>query len=307
MWWLAPAGLATAAAVAWFAVRPIAPSLAPPTVADDVAIATSESRAPEVPGAVTTQPKAPAHAQEGKAQSGRLETRTGRKDDVPSARVAQKAAPAAADLPAVVAARDETVGLQETVRLQAEAGKGAPLQATAPAVEPPAAGAVAPAPPASAPVAPQFGATRVTAVVPEKPVAIAETVSTEARASSVRRELIASPIVVVTPSSEVRWRLDPGGRILRREAASASWQLVYADSSLRFVAAVSPSPQVCWAVTSRDVLVTRDGQTWHRHRFPDDTAIAWIAAADGSTATVTTAGGLRFTTTDGGTTWQPDR
>ena len=50
-------------------------------------------------------------------------------------------------------------------------------------------------------------------------------------------------------------------------------------------------------------MKTTDGITWIRIAFPEPVDLAAIEATDASHATVTSAAGLRFRTTDGGATW----
>ncbi len=63
---------------------------------------------------------------------------------------------------------------------------------------------------------------------------------------------------------------------------------------------------MCWLVgAAGTVLRTADGHTFERVSFPVATKLSAVTAIDADRATVTTADGRVFTTTDGGRTWQP--
>ena len=53
------------------------------------------------------------------------------------------------------------------------------------------------------------------------------------------------------------------------------------------------------------MLRTTDGKHWQKLASPTPVNLAAVSAQDAVSAVVTTAGGLRFATTDGGRTWQP--
>jgi photosystem II stability/assembly factor-like uncharacterized protein len=51
------------------------------------------------------------------------------------------------------------------------------------------------------------------------------------------------------------------------------------------------------------VLLTTDGRSWRRVPFPEAADLAAVQAANAQAATITTADGRTFRTTDGGLTW----
>jgi photosystem II stability/assembly factor-like uncharacterized protein len=76
------------------------------------------------------------------------------------------------------------------------------------------------------------------------------------------------------------------------------------DTNARLIAGASPSPVVCWIVgAAGTVLKSTDGRTWQHLPAPDPSDLLAVTARDANTATVTTADGRSFSTTDGGLTW----
>ena len=82
------------------------------------------------------------------------------------------------------------------------------------------------------------------------------------------------------------------------------WGSVPSDLTGELTAGSSPSPGVCWVV-GRGGVVRRstNGQTWQRIAFPEMTDLSGVRASDARSATVSTADGRTFTTSDGGMTW----
>ena len=73
-------------------------------------------------------------------------------------------------------------------------------------------------------------------------------------------------------------------------------------------AGVAPSATVCWLVGRNGVvLLTTDGRTWRRLPFPEMTDLSAVRTVDagGRVASVSTADGRTFVTTDAGVTWSP--
>ena len=112
---------------------------------------------------------------------------------------------------------------------------------------------------------------------------------------------------VLTPDSNVLWMVSDSGSVGRSEDAGASWKYESLETSDHFVAGSAPTAKVCWVVGERGaILRTTDGETWTTIQPPvvaNSERFAGIEAKDESSATVTTADGRKFSTTDGGKTW----
>ena len=112
---------------------------------------------------------------------------------------------------------------------------------------------------------------------------------------------------VLTPDSNVLWMVSDSGSVGRSEDAGTSWKYESLETSDHFVAGSAPTAKVCWVVGERGtILRTTDGKTWTTIQPPvvaNSEGFAGIEAQDESSATVTTADGRKFSTTDGGKTW----
>jgi hypothetical protein len=159
--------------------------------------------------------------------------------------------------------------------------------AAAPA--PGAAGSVA-ASPAAAPAAP--------------PAQLQESVRLDALAARSRALAAIPEVIVVSSNPSTRFRLLPDGAVQRSADAGSTWRTEPTGATDRLTAGASPSPSVCWLVGSAGtVLLSTDGRSWRRVAFPEAADLRSVAATDQETATVTTADGRAFVTTDGGQTW----
>jgi len=117
--------------------------------------------------------------------------------------------------------------------------------------------------------------------------------------------LMAAIPSLVVPSSEsgVQWRVQASS-IERTIDGGTTWERSALPTGSRIVAGASPSASTCWLVGRGGlVLLTTDGVTWRRVEFPDTSDLSAVEAADARTATVTTADGRRFGTTDAGNSW----
>jgi hypothetical protein len=321
LWWVAPAGLAAAAAVAWVVVRPVAPPVATPAQLE-LAAARQEDRAPQPP------PAGLPSSRDAASPSGGVAPGVVARDERSIPRLTSKAQPseAEADAPTVVAKREpveepaqkaqaaraeeQRMALREQAQAIAEAARsaGSPPGA-APPTAPPAAIAETTAPTAyrQAAAEPAAAPGRQTAkVAADEPAPGADVGRNEARRVAARGVVFTAPIEVATPGSDVRWRLGAQGLVQRRDDPQSPWRTLFEDATLQWVAGASPSPDVCWIATrGGEVLVTRDGRSWGRHRVADPDDLVGIAAADGRAATVTLRSGLRLRTVDGGANWLP--
>jgi photosystem II stability/assembly factor-like uncharacterized protein len=109
---------------------------------------------------------------------------------------------------------------------------------------------------------------------------------------------------IASPDPSVRWRIAPGGSVERTTNGGTTWEAVPTGVGADLTAGASPSATVCWLVGRAGmVLLSTDGRTWRQLPFPEMVDLAAVQAADARTATVTTAAGRMFRTTDGGLTW----
>lgn len=177
----------------------------------------------------------------------------------------------------------------------------APVQNMPPTAPPAPAKAAAPAGPAAS--------ARVAAAAP-RPDTPAAFAAAEGAGSAERARDIggagaaAPPVTFAPPAGDVRWRI-AGGRLERSADAGSSWTAVPLASDVFVVAGVSPSADVCWVVgRAGQVLVSVNGQPFTRTSFDESADLVGVMASDALRATVQTADGRSFTTTDGGATWR---
>ncbi len=122
--------------------------------------------------------------------------------------------------------------------------------------------------------------------------------------STARPEGTQAAIVKGAGAKPFFWRLGPGARIFGSADAGRTWHLQYTGTG-RLVSGSSPSPEVCWVVGDRGlVLRTTDGRTWNTVTFPEPLDLVAVLADSDRRATVHASGGRRFTTEDGGETWR---
>jgi photosystem II stability/assembly factor-like uncharacterized protein len=115
--------------------------------------------------------------------------------------------------------------------------------------------------------------------------------------------LASARTVIVSPDREWQWRLVDGA-VEQTHDAGRTWQPPALGETAAIRAGAAPVAHVCWLVGARGVvLLTTDGTTWRRIAFPDSLDLVAVQADDAARATVTTAAGRRYRTTDGGQTW----
>lgn len=180
--------------------------------------------------------------------------------------------------------------------------------ATTPAASPAVAAAPPPAPARSAPAlaesavasnARDVAATKSRAE--SQPVQAAEGARGSAADDSRRTE--ATKEVAQARNTQGHFRV-VNGIIERRLPQGQAWQRTATPRDVRVVAVASPAPNVGWAVGPNVVLRTTDGDTWTRTAVPTSEALAGVSATSATAATVRTVSGVRFTTSDGGRSWQ---
>ena len=110
---------------------------------------------------------------------------------------------------------------------------------------------------------------------------------------------------VVSPNPQVRWRIGPGAVVQHSVDGGTTWAAQQTVAGAILTAGNSPSDDVCWLVGRGGmVLRTTDaGRQWQRVPFPEAVDIIVVTASNALNATVSSADGRRFQTTDGGGTW----
>jgi hypothetical protein len=110
-------------------------------------------------------------------------------------------------------------------------------------------------------------------------------------------------IEIVSPDPSVRWRI-AGSVVERSTNGGANWDAVPTGVAAVLTAGAAPTITVCWVVGRGGVvLLSTDGRTWRRVAFPEMTDLSAVRAVDARTASVSTADGRIFSTSDGGLTW----
>jgi hypothetical protein len=155
---------------------------------------------------------------------------------------------------------------------------------------------VASAAPPAAPAAPAA----VAAAPPPQP---AERVGRLAQSTA--RDVQVAPTEIVSPDPNVRWRI-VGSAVQHSSNGGSTWEAASTGMAAELTAGAAPSASVCWLVGRVGVVLrTTDGRTWRRVPFPEMTDLSAVRATDagGNLASVSTADGRTFSTTDGGVTW----
>jgi hypothetical protein len=269
LWWLAPIAPVAAAVAIWFAVphrEPLQRSDDGVSAVDQVAPA-PRAAAPAAASSEATD-KVQAKAQPEAPREAELRGGVGNERDK---------APVPTQPPTDLRARKEEAPLEK----RAVPVPAAPVNADA--LSNAVAGAAASPPPAVAEASPRR----------------------EAAASSRVMTFATAPETIIASSNpSTRFRLLRGGGVQRSADGGATWQTEVTGATDTLTAGSSPSPSVCWLIgPSGTVLLSTDGRSWHRRPFPETVDLRSITASDGDNATVTTADGRVFVTTDGGGTW----
>jgi anti-sigma factor RsiW len=110
-------------------------------------------------------------------------------------------------------------------------------------------------------------------------------------------------VIVARTNLDVAWRLGDAS-IERSDDAGKTWRVQPSGDATGLLAGSAPSPNVCWlAGRSGLVLRTTDGEHWERLASPTTSDLTQVIASNDMDATVHTAGGERFDTSDGGRMW----
>lgn len=163
-------------------------------------------------------------------------------------------------------------------------------QRVSPTAAPPAAGEATAAAPAAPPAA-LAGALR------------AEGVRDRFSVPPAAEQVMPATMVIASPDRNSQWRIGHGA-IAHSADAGRTWQSQASGVQDLIRSGMSPAPRICWLAGARGlVMLTIDGVTWRRLTSPDAADLTGIQALDGTRATVTTAAGAKYETSDGGTTW----
>jgi uncharacterized protein (UPF0333 family) len=113
-------------------------------------------------------------------------------------------------------------------------------------------------------------------------------------------------VTISAPDQSVSWIAGKNGMILRRDA-DGSTHPQHSGASTDLVAGAAPSATVCWIVGRSGTIVrtTDGGEHWTLILAPTADNLAAVTAGDANDATITTAAGRSFATSDGGASWHP--
>jgi hypothetical protein len=321
--WLVPLATATATLTIWLAIpgrtpaefesaredRPLAQPTAPsaPPVSADARDQSARFTAPRagatLPGGA---PPVSAGADKPPAQARAAATADALAKSAPAkqkkeAEADERVATLAAEAPAPrVAALPRTVEPEPRARADLEERKAVDASRNV-AVTPPAAAPIPAAPPASPPAA----AGTAAAATPPAAAPAPGRQEQFGGALAQSRALSVSSIEVTSPTSGTRWRIAAGGAIDYFGKSAPTGRPTDIPASAPITAGSSPQDDVCWMVgRSGAVYLTTNGTRFTRIAFPDAVDLVVVRATDANTATVTSATGLTYRTTDAGKSWQ---
>jgi hypothetical protein len=112
-------------------------------------------------------------------------------------------------------------------------------------------------------------------------------------------------VTIPSPDHSGTWIVGKNGMVEWRDANGAS-HLQHSGVTTDLTAGIAVSASVCWIVgRSGTVIRTIDGgEHWLLITAPASENLVAVSASSGSDATITTASGQRFATTDGGASWR---
>ena len=124
-------------------------------------------------------------------------------------------------------------------------------------------------------------------------------------ALSLNETASSAPILVTisAPGGTVTWIAGKDGFVQRRDADGAT-RMQHSGVTTDLVAGSAPSATVCWIVgRSGTIIRTTDGEHWELITAPTAENLAAVSASSAKDATITTAGGQSFATSDSGARW----
>lgn len=116
---------------------------------------------------------------------------------------------------------------------------------------------------------------------------------------------VAMLVPISSPDRSVTWIIGKNGMVQRRDA-TGEIHIQHSGVSTDLLAGAAPSAAVCWIVGRSGTIVrTTDGEHWTLITSPTADNLVAVSASSTNDATITTASGKNFATSNGGTTWHP--
>jgi hypothetical protein len=107
-----------------------------------------------------------------------------------------------------------------------------------------------------------------------------------------------------TPDPQIIWMISGAGSIEKSENGGANWKSEYLDTSELILAGSAPTVKICWLVGGNGAIQrTTNGTHWKTVPPPAETNFVRVDATDALNATVTALDGRKFSTSDGGKSW----
>jgi len=139
---------------------------------------------------------------------------------------------------------------------------------------------------------------------PAPPAPLAEADSAAQRPDE-RLSKVTAPLSVLSADSAVLYRVVDGRTVQRSTDSGRTWVTESTPAVTALRVASAPSRDICWFAGAEGVILRRNpGGTWQLVSLPEPLEIVGITATTATDATVTTANGMRWQTTDGGKRWE---
>ncbi len=117
--------------------------------------------------------------------------------------------------------------------------------------------------------------------------------------------VVEAPGIITSPVVSIRWKISLAGGIQYSGDAGKTWHAQKSGTEQDLLAGSAPSSNICWIVgRAGTILLTTDGRSWQSLKSPTTEDVTAIAASDAQSATITSASGKRFSTSDAGRTWK---
>jgi hypothetical protein len=290
--WLVPAAAASAAVLVWV--------LATREPAEPPAASTTMARVEEAPSMPPTSPVVPERQQamppaSPAAQRSADEAAAAARPFAPAGEPPEGAGGRARSEMTADARSNVPAG---SVAQSANAARSAERSSASPS--PPSSPATGVGPAASAPFA-QRESVEFDAAAKAGPA----TLGAQALVPALARAGSAAVVFAADSTLAPMWRIQPDGRVEGSSDRGQTWSQVALGPAPRVAAGSAPTADVCWLVGAEGVVWrSTDGATFVRRPFVEATALVTVVAQDATRATVTTADGRAFTTTDGGGSWR---